>query len=85
MRYTKGAPHLLNPFVHFFCVAQKKWTKEKGAAARCLSGEFLAPALPDAAVARVESDFVGRFSGFFSSFIFIRSALRTLDCHLFII
>ena len=26
MQYTKGAPHLLNPFVHFFCVAQKKWT-----------------------------------------------------------
>jgi len=30
---------------------------------RSLSGEFLAPALPDAAVARVESDFVGRFNG----------------------
>jgi hypothetical protein len=37
MQYAKGASHLLNPFVHFFCVAQKKWTKEKGAAARCLS------------------------------------------------
>ena len=65
MQNKKGAPHLLNPFVHFFCVAQKKWTKEKGAAARCLSGEFLAPALPDAAVARVESDFVGRFDCYF--------------------
>jgi|GEM_PF-2971329 len=57
---TKGVSHLLNPFVHFFCCAQKKWTKEKGTAARGLSGEFLAPALPDAAVARVESRFARR-------------------------
>jgi hypothetical protein len=35
--YLKGVSHLFNPFVHFFCVAQKKWTKEKGAAARSLS------------------------------------------------
>ncbi|HPA63676.1 MAG TPA: hypothetical protein PLC67_06965, partial [Spirochaetota bacterium] len=32
----------------FLLFAQKKWTKEKGTAARGLSGEFLAPALPDA-------------------------------------
>jgi len=51
----KGIPCPLPGFVHFFCVAQKKWTKEKGAAARGLSGEFLAPALPDAAVARCEA------------------------------
>ncbi|GEM_PF-2219484 len=37
MHYTKGVSHLLNPFVHFFCCAQKKWTKEKGTAARSLS------------------------------------------------
>ena len=38
--YLKGVSHLFNPFVHFFCVAQKKWTKEKGAAARSLSLRF---------------------------------------------
>jgi len=54
----------------FLLFAQKKWTKEKGTAARGLSGEFLAPALPDAAVARVESDFVGLFNGYYLSFMF---------------
>ncbi|HOU86008.1 MAG TPA: hypothetical protein PK158_14295 [Spirochaetota bacterium] len=51
----------LKSVFHFFCVAQKKWTKEKGTAARGLSGEFLAPALPDAAVARVVSRSARRF------------------------
>ncbi|MBP9023737.1 MAG: hypothetical protein KBH06_11100, partial [Spirochaetes bacterium] len=76
-QYTKGAPHLLNPLVHFFCCAQKKWTKEKGTAARGLSGEFLAPASPDAAVARVVSDYVGQFRCFLchSSFIKVLCAL----------
>jgi len=41
---------------------------EKGAAARCLSGEFLAPALPDAAVARCES--------LFANFLFAFDATR---------
>ena len=77
MQNTKGVSHLLNPFVHFFCVAQKKWTKEKGAAARCLSRVFLAPALPDAADARVVSRHARRFRFFFYLVILFCSTLRT--------
>jgi len=77
MQNAKGAPHLLNPFADFFCVPKRNSAKEKGTAARGLSGEFLAPASPDAAVARVVSDYVGQFKCFFRSCIFIRSALRT--------
>jgi hypothetical protein len=57
MQNTKGAPHLFNPFADFFCVPKRNSAKEKGTAARGLSGEFLAPASPDAAVARVVSAF----------------------------
>ena len=62
MQNAKGAPHLLNPFADFFCVPKRNSAKEKGTAARGLSGEFLAPALPDAAVARVESRCARRLS-----------------------
>jgi len=55
--------------------SQKKPAKEKDVAQSplliplishswLLSGEFLAPASPDAAVARVEFDCVGRLNGF---------------------
>ena len=44
MQNAKGAPHLLNPFADFFCVPKRNSAKEKGTAARGLSGEFLAPA-----------------------------------------
>jgi len=43
--------------------------------ARFLSGEFLAPALPDAAVARVVSRCARRFWGSYSSFILFCSGL----------
>jgi hypothetical protein len=36
-KYQRVFHTLYLGFVHFFCVAQKKWTKEKGAAARSLS------------------------------------------------
>ncbi|HPJ13546.1 MAG TPA: hypothetical protein PLJ39_00550, partial [Spirochaetota bacterium] len=45
-----------------------------------LSGEFLAPALPDAAVARVVSAFSGRFEAFFS-----HSAFAVVFCSLSLI
>jgi len=77
MQDTKGVSHLLNPV----CPATGlvvKGTRSSVAAPHpfeipllaFLSGEFLAPALPDAAVARVVSDCVGRFRLFSHSYLF---------------
>ena len=68
-----GTQHKASPYEFFICTDHAiifKGTRSSVAAPHpfeipllaFLSGEFLAPALPDAAVARVESDFVGRFN-----------------------
>jgi len=77
MQNAKGVTHLLNPFADFFCVPKRNSAKEKGTAARCLSGEFLAPASPDAAVARVVSRWARRlkYFCFHSSFTEVLCAL----------
>ena len=59
----------------YFLFAKKESNQRKVAAARGLSREFLAPAMPDAADARVESDCVGRFGDFARHSSFAESSL----------
>ena len=72
--YSKGVPRPLPGFCYFL-FAKKESNQRKVAAARCLSREFLAPALPDAADARVVSDCVGRFGDFARHSSFAESSL----------
>ena len=73
-KISKGVSHPLPGFCYFL-FAKKESNQRKVAAARGLSREFLAPAMPDAADARVESDCVGRFGDFARHSSFAESSL----------